>query len=59
MAFRQLLESRTPCKLLGPDYYRYANSDMSDQMHLNHTGSRIYTEDLYRLVRPYLLEGAR
>ena len=57
-AFKQLLESRTPCKLLGSDYYRYPNRDMSDQTHLNHAGSRIYTEDLYRLVKPYLAKDA-
>jgi hypothetical protein len=59
VAFRQLVESRTPCKLLGPDYYRYPNRDFSDQTHLNHIGSRIYTADLYRLVKPYLVKDAR
>ena len=58
-AFQQILESHTPCKLLGPDYYRYPNRDLSDQTHLNHIGSRIYTEDLYRLVKPYLAKGGR
>lgn len=59
MGFQQILESHTPCKLLGPDYYRYPNRDLSDQTHLNHIGSRIYTEDLYRLVKPYLAKDSR
>jgi len=58
-AFQQILETHTPCKLVGPDYYRYPNRDLSDQMHLNHIGSRIYTEDLYRLVKPYLVKDRR
>jgi hypothetical protein len=58
-AFHQILESHTPCKLLGPDYYRYPNRIMSDQMHLNHAGSRIYTESLYKLVKPYLAKDSR
>lgn len=58
-AFQQLLESKTPCKLIGPDYYRYPNRLLSDQTHLNHAGARLYTEDLYKLVRPYLTKETR
>jgi hypothetical protein len=58
-AFQQLVESHTPCKVVGPYYYRYPNRDLSDQTHLNHIGSKIYTEDLYRLVKPYLAKGDR
>lgn len=58
-AFQHILESRTPCKLVGPDYYRFPNRLLSDQMHLNHAGARLYTSELYKLVEPYLAKEAR
>lgn len=54
--FQHILESKTSCKLLGPDYYRYPNQLLSDQMHLNHAGAKRYTEDLYKLVKPFLVK---
>ena len=56
--FRRILETRTPCKLAGPDYFRYPNSYFSDYMHLNPDGARIYTLDLCRLVEPFIEKKA-
>ena len=41
----------TNCTLIGPDYFLYPNRLFADQTHLNKEGARVYTEDLYRLLK--------
>jgi hypothetical protein len=48
--FAQLLQ-KTPCKLLGPDYFLYPNRLFADQTHLNEAGARVYTEALFQLLK--------
>lgn len=55
-SFKRVLESETPCKLVGPDYFRYPNSSFGDEIHLNPPGALVYTKDLYSLIQPYLAE---
>jgi hypothetical protein len=54
-AFERLLEAHTPCRQLGPDYLLYPNRNFSDLAHLNPVGARIYTQDLFTLVRAQFL----
>ena len=49
--FGALLERKTTCKLLGPDYYLYPNRFFADQTHLNQAGARVYTEALFGLLK--------
>jgi hypothetical protein len=48
--FADMLQRRSSCKLLGPDYYSYENRLFSDPVHLNPEGARIYTRDIYNLL---------
>jgi hypothetical protein len=57
-AFAATLEGATPCKLLGPEYFLYANRLFSDQTHLNAEGARAFTEELFRLVQDRLGKGS-
>jgi hypothetical protein len=52
--FASLLATHSSCRVLGPDYISYPNSLYSDEAHLNPEGARQYTEDIYKLVAPYL-----
>jgi hypothetical protein len=49
--FGALVEQRTACRLLGPDYYLYPNRLFADQTHLDEAGARVYTEALFRLLK--------
>jgi hypothetical protein len=51
------VESATPCKVLGPDYFLYPNRLFSDQTHLNTEGAREYTQALFQLVNDQLSQG--
>jgi hypothetical protein len=57
--FASAVESATPCKLLGPDYFLYPNRLFSDQTHLNTAGARVYTKDLFRLLENQLSQGSK
>jgi hypothetical protein len=52
--FAQAIESATPCKVLGPDYFLYPNRLFSDQTHMNTAGAHEYTQALYELVKGQL-----
>jgi hypothetical protein len=56
--FAQAVESATPCKLLGPDYYLYPNRLFSDQTHMNTAGAHEYTQALFELVKGQLGQGS-
>ena len=56
--FGALVEQRTACKLLGPDYYLYPNRLFADQTHLNEAGARVYTEALFQLLQDRLSHHA-
>ena len=49
--FAALVAQNTACKLIGPDYFLYPNRLFADQTHLNEEGAKIYTNDLYRLLK--------
>jgi hypothetical protein len=53
--FAGSLAQHSTCRTLGPDYFSYSPVLYSDDLHLNPEGARGYTEDLYKLVSPYLL----
>jgi hypothetical protein len=55
--FAQSVESATPCKLLGPDYFLYPNRLFSDQTHMNTAGAHEYTQALFQLVKDQLSQG--
>ena len=55
--FAHDVESATPCKVLGPDYFLYPNRLFSDQTHLNTEGAREYTQALFQLVNDQLSQG--
>jgi hypothetical protein len=54
MEFASALATHSTCRVLGPDYFTYPNSYYSDEAHLNPQGAKVYTEDIYKLVAPYL-----
>jgi len=56
--FTALVEQRTTCKVLGPDYYLYPNRLFADQTHLNQAGARVYTEALFQLLKDRLTHHA-
>jgi hypothetical protein len=56
--FAELLQQRTACRLLGPDYYLYPNRFFADQTHLNEAGARVYTEALFQLLKGRLATHA-
>jgi hypothetical protein len=56
--FGALVEQRTACKLLRPDYYLYPNRLFADQTHLNEAGARVYTEALFHLLQDRLSHHA-
>src|ERR1700722_18466241 len=49
--FAALVEQRTACKVLGPDYYLYPNRFFADQTHLNQAGARAYTPAFFQLLK--------
>jgi hypothetical protein len=49
--FVALVEQRTACKVLGPDYYLFPNRFFADQTHLNQAGALVYTEALFQLLK--------
>jgi hypothetical protein len=51
------LAQRSPCRAIGPDYFTYSPLLYSDEAHLNQQGAQVYTQDIYRLISPYLKEG--
>ena len=56
--FAALVEQRTACKVLGPDYYLYPNRFFADQTHLNQAGARVYSEALFQLLQDRLTPHA-
>jgi hypothetical protein len=56
-AFAKIVETATPCRVLGPDYFLYSNPLFSDQTHLNTAGARVYTEALYEVIKTQLSQG--
>jgi hypothetical protein len=57
-SFAQAVESATPCKLIGPDYFLYPNRLFSDQTHMNMAGAHEYTQALFQLVKDQLGQGS-
>lgn len=53
-AFIAQVEQATPCKVLGPDYYLYPNRLFADQTHLNQTGAKVYTQEIFELLKDRL-----
>ena len=51
--FAALLAEKTPCRLIGPDYFLYPNRFFADQTHLNAQGAQAYTRDLYQLLKEH------
>ena len=49
--FAELVQQKTACRLLGPDYFLYPNRLFADQTHLNEAGARVYTEALFQLLK--------
>jgi hypothetical protein len=56
--FARAVESATPCKLLGPDYFLYPNRLFSDQTHMNTAGAHEYTQALFQLLKSQLTQGS-
>jgi hypothetical protein len=56
--FATLLAQNSPCRAIGPDYFTYSPVLYADEAHLNEQGAALYTQDLYRLIAPYLRKGA-
>lgn len=57
-AFAQALDHNSSCRLLGPEYYLYPNRDFADQTHMNADGARLYTQDIFDLVKAELASPA-
>jgi len=49
--FAALVEHNTACKVIGPDYFLYPNRLFADQTHLNEAGARMYTQELFQLLK--------
>lgn len=52
--FAAMLAQHSSCRAIGPDYFTYSPVLFSDDSHLNDEGATLYTEDIYKLISPYL-----